>query len=294
MVSIQTCWKTCTESKTLQPSTTLKDKNRYNRHILPYWNEYDMETIKFKDILDYRRHLSIQNLSPQSIKHCLTLLRSTLRRSAQLEVFNAKIPHFEMPKIDNRRMRFLSEDEVQKLLFALRIESELWHDITLFALNTGMRAGEIFSLKRTNVNLVQNNIIIYKCKNACARIIPLNQITFELVEKYLQKQTAYLFCKPLSPEKMITEVSSTFRRIVTSTDLNINISNTRDKIVFHSLRHTFASWLVQHGVPLIVVSNLLGHKSLQMTMHYSHLAPENDIKAINFISDTLLSSYSIH
>lgn len=291
MFNIETCWDNFTSSKNLQPSTLSKDKSRYTCHILPYWKENDLETIKFKDIIAYQKHLFDKGLAPQTVRLCLSQFHSILRRSVQLELFSGKIPHFEMPKVDNRRMRFLTFNEAQQLLSALYTKSELWHDISFFALHTGMRAGEIFSLTKNSINFTQNNIIIYKCKNAYARIIPLNQTTINIAKKYAKKQTAYLFTSPSSPEKMLSNVSKIFSNTVKSTGLNENIPSPREKIVFHSLRHTFASWLVQTGTSLIVVSNLLGHKSLQMTLHYAHLAPDQDKAAVDTIHDILSYPY---
>jgi len=54
----------------------------------------------------------------------------------------------------------------------------------------------------------------------------------------------------------------------------VKISDARQKVVFHTLRHTFASWLVQEGEALYTVAKLMGHTSLEMTQRYSHLAPE--------------------
>ena len=55
--------------------------------------------------------------------------------------------------------------------------------------------------------------------------------------------------------------------------MNEGIDDTRQKVVFHSLRHTFASWLVQDGVDLFVVKELMGHERIDMTERYSHLSP---------------------
>jgi site-specific recombinase XerD len=56
---------------------------------------------------------------------------------------------------------------------------------------------------------------------------------------------------------------------------NAGLNDRRLKVVFHSLRHTFASWLVMDGTPLFTVSKLLGHSDITMTMRYSHLAPDH-------------------
>jgi integrase len=59
----------------------------------------------------------------------------------------------------------------------------------------------------------------------------------------------------------------------------VKISDLRQRIVFHSLRHTHASWLVQRGTPLYEVAKLLGHSTIRMTERYSHLAPDSLRKA---------------
>ena len=69
-------------------------------------------------------------------------------------------------------------------------------------------------------------------------------------------------------------LSYSFEQAVKEIGLNDGVSDRRRKVVFHTLRHTFASWLVQMGTPLYTVSRLLGHSDLKMTMRYAHLAPE--------------------
>jgi integrase len=71
--------------------------------------------------------------------------------------------------------------------------------------------------------------------------------------------------------KKIAAVSSTFARTVNVVGLNEGITDRRMKVVFHTLRHTYASWLVEKGVDLYTVKELLGHSSLTMTERYSHV-----------------------
>ena len=69
----------------------------------------------------------------------------------------------------------------------------------------------------------------------------------------------------------IKRVSFSFYRAVDELKLNEGISDPRQKVVYHTLRHTFASWLVESGESLYTVSRLLGHSSLEMAARYSHI-----------------------
>jgi site-specific recombinase XerD len=69
--------------------------------------------------------------------------------------------------------------------------------------------------------------------------------------------------------------------------LNDGIIDPRHKAVFHTLRHTFASWLVQSGFPIALVSQMLGHSSINVTMRYAHLAPSQEHQAVEFIGKKL-------
>ena len=77
----------------------------------------------------------------------------------------------------------------------------------------------------------------------------------------------------------IADVSHSFTRTVDAIGLNEGITDTRQKITFHSLRHTFASWLALQGETLLTIRDLLGQKTLTMTMRYTHLIPDHKRRA---------------
>ena len=78
----------------------------------------------------------------------------------------------------------------------------------------------------------------------------------------------------------IKEVSNAFNRVVELLKLNEGVSDNRQKVVFHTLRHTYASWLTQMGTDLYMVQKLMGHSSFAMTQRYAHLSPETLKKAV--------------
>lgn len=280
MISISEIWNLYLSTKTFKPESIKKDIQRYQRHIYPYWSDKDFLTLSVKDIILYRQYLSTVNLSPQSIKHCLSLLRRALNRAVQLEFLPIQVPHFEMPVTNNARIRFLTPKEASLLLSILRERSELWHDISLFALNTGLRASELFSLQPISYNQALKSIVLFETKNNLTRIVPLNEIAYSVLEKYLAMNMQFVFS-----DYKIKQVSKIFRDCVEISNLNKNIRDSRNRVVFHTLRHTFASWLVQQGISIPVVGNLLGHKDLKMTMRYSHLAPDQNRYAVTILND---------
>jgi integrase len=88
-------------------------------------------------------------------------------------------------------------------------------------------------------------------------------------------------------QRMYIQMPVTFARTVKELGLNEGVADPRDKIVFHSLRHTYASWLVEHGASLPIVRDLLGHKNLIMTSRYSHVSADAQRNAVAALNRTL-------
>ncbi|MBR1735039.1 MAG: site-specific integrase [Alphaproteobacteria bacterium] len=154
------------------------------------------------------------------------------------------------------------------------------HDIALIALYEGLRANEILSLRWDDINWQANYLAIMNTKNGIDRMQPLHpQIKEILLRRRTAESSGYVF-KSRNGEK-IAEVSSTFSRVVNALGFNKGITENKQKIVFHTLRHTYASWLVMNGVDLYTTQKLLGHKSNQMTQRYAHLAPGHLERAVN-------------
>jgi site-specific recombinase XerD len=84
-------------------------------------------------------------------------------------------------------------------------------------------------------------------------------------------------------------LSKSFARAVEALGFNTEIDDHRPKVVFHTLRHTYASWLVMSGVDLYTVQKLMGHSTMSMTERYSHLASDHLKKAVKM----LVANYSI-
>ena len=238
------------------------EMGRWQHHIAPFLGNIPLDGVKNVQIMQLRKVLEEKSLSPQSVYHCLSLVRRVLRRAVEWELYAGPVPVFRMPKFDNRRLRFLSEAEAAYLLQNLSSRSELWHDITKFALYTGLRAGEIYGLMPYHVDIAIRSVKIYDTKNTLSRVIPLNDIALNIVEKYYRHSVQSL---PLFNHngELPAAHYKVFRCAIKACGFNRGIKDRRERVCFHTLRHTFASWLVQKGYPLAMVGTLLGHKDIK-------------------------------
>lgn len=260
---------------------------RWENHISPVLGGYELDKIKNLQILQLKKTLEIKKLSPQSIYHCLSLVRRVLRRAEEWELYPGPVPRFRMPKFDNRRLRFLTPPEVSLLLKKLEERSVLWRDVAAFAVYTGLRAGEIYSLRPFAVDTENAQVKIYDSKNSLSRVVPLNPHALAIVLKYK------LTSRPDFPlfqnrGRLPEHTYHVFRKAVRACGFNTGVTDRRERVCFHSLRHTFASWLVQSGTPLALVSRLLGHKDIKMTMRYAHLAPDQAKAAVDMLAKVRL------
>ncbi len=159
---------------------------------------------------------------------------------------------------ENKRLRFLSEEEIKNLLNAA--DARL-HPLLACAIMTGMRKGEILGLRWENVDLERHMIFILKSKSGKAREIPIGKRLLEILSSLVPKANGAVF--------EIPEI--TMRRKFARALEDANIMGFR----FHDLRHTFASHFVMRTGDLPALQKLLGHASPQMTQRYAHLAQEH-------------------
>lgn len=169
-------------------------------------------------------------------------------------------------KIDNSRVRYLDDDELPRLLDAVKSHADL-NLLVLLALGTGARLGELNSLTWSQIDLKKRQILLTRTKNGDKRVLPVPEQCLPLLAGRVRHlNTTLVFPSHRYPQKPID-----LRRPWEEALAAANITDFH----FHDLRHSAASYLVQQGVSLVAVAALLGHRTLQMTKRYSHLAPEH-------------------
>jgi integrase len=263
------------------------DAIRFRLHLAPRFGAKKLSNITSLHLEDMKRSLA-ETLAPATVKQCLALVRQIFNKAALWNLYKGANPvrRVNMPKTDNRRVRFLSEGEATLLLDELRKVSRNVHDMAYVALFTGLRAGEIINLTWQDINFDAGTIMVKDPKNSESRIAYLNK---KLTELFLARRpegwTAGDWVFPGKKGEKAPALSKTFFRVVYKLGLNENRSDPRDKVVFHTLRHTFASWLAIRGTPLLTIMELMGHKNIAMTMRYAHLIPDVKREALTKLPD---------
>lgn len=186
--------------------------------------------------------------------------------------FESPTKHIEKQKESSGRVRYLANDERERLLAACR--ESAWPRLfllVLMAITTGARRGELLSLRWKDIDLDRGEARIGKdedteTKNGDARcLILLPQVLAELecfAPKDAQDSTALVFRSRLRPSQPYATAEA-FRDAMKASGIK--------KFRFHDLRHTAASYMAQHGASLLEIADTLGHRQLRMVQRYAHL-----------------------
>ena len=241
-----------------------------------YFSGKCLHEITTKDI-EYYRAERIKEVSKATVNRILNCLSSLFSRGIEwgkcTENPMSKVKLFKVP---NKRLRFLEREEIGKLLENC---CEHLKPIVTVALHTGMRKSEILGLKWHDIEIKRGIIYLLDTKNGEKREVPMNQIAQKTIINVLKNpESQFVFCN--KEGKPYGNVRKSFATALK----NAGITNFR----FHDLRHTFASQLVMSGVDLNTVRELLGHKSLEMTLRYSHLSPDHKKRAVDILGNRIV------
>lgn len=214
-----------------------------------------------------------KEVSPATTNRALATLKCVFNRAIAWGKFQGVNPvkGIKFLNENNTRLRYLEKEEIVKLLKHCRGHLS---PVVVIALNTGMRKGEILNLKWHDIDFRRGIIYLLRTKNNERREIPMNEaVRIALIKVRKHPDSPYVFCNKKG--QPFFDVRTSFSRAIKKA----GITNFR----FHDLRHTFASHLVMSGVDLNTVRELMGHKSLEMTLRYAHLSPDHKKRAVDIL-----------
>lgn len=273
-----------------KPAKSQQNENiSFEKHIGPIIGSMRIQDIKPADIELIKEAMRNKGLAAATINHALDCVRQVFSKAIDAEKYTGINPagsKVKRIKKDNRRIRYLTRDEVKSLFAELaKSDSENLYDMSLLALSCGLRANEVFSIQGADLNFTHRKIAIRDPKGTFNRFANMTNTIFEMLlrrGKNLQPNE-YLF-KSRTGEK-IKEVSNQYQRIVDKLGFNDGVDDPRHRVVFHTLRHTFGSWLAIAGVDVYTIKELMGHSDIKMTMRYMHLSPQKFTSAVAILDN---------
>lgn len=230
-----------------------------------------------------------EGLSNSTINRRLDVLRAIYSRAASLwgvDTGTLSVGKHRLPMPENRT-RWITPKEADALIMAAA--PHLKAPIRC-ALLTGLRLDNIVNMQWEQVDM-DARVIRMKVKSSLpgrkSHEIPISDALFYLLVEQQPQKTGHVFLRRFKPNRRTGEVRppepvkkfrTSFRTACTKAKI--------DDFRFHDLRHTAASWMVQNGVPLDVVKDILGHSDISMTMKYAHRDAKAKFDAVNMLGQS--------
>ncbi len=268
------------------------EHNRYDNHLKSRLDAIPLDCITLQMLWDLKAGLR-RGMSPQSVRHCFGLLRRAVNHAIEVEKWHGANPFaikrqgpFKLPRADNEATRYLTRKEAKALLAALRPRSQQLHDMALLSLKTGLRATEIFGIHGQDLDM-HGLVIHIRAKGGERQTVPAPDDIMQILAGYRRLPHERVF-QDDQGGPITWGVSCTFDRVVAELGLNDGVTDKRRRVRFHTLRHTFASWLAQSGeVTLHELMEMMRHKRIEMTLRYAHLIPGGGRRKLSIIDDAL-------
>lgn len=290
-------------------ANTAKGSEIALKHVTAFFgDDRAIESITYEDATDYKAYLRAQGLQDNTVVLYMikfgALFTFLQKRETRRALQQRRTPAVLMSPIDREehvpertktRVRFLSEQEVERVITATPDSFKAGVALGVFA---GLRIGEVDMLRPIDVDVERGMLYVqaregWQPKYGRNREIPISTALEPYLTAHLAslpEDAAYLFAgradgTPVGRSKLFDR----FRRIVVDAGLSKDRSDPH-AVSFHTLRHTFASWLVMAGADLFTVARLMGHTTIkQLEETYAHLSPQHRLATVEMLSTRWLA-----
>ncbi|MDY0051790.1 MAG: tyrosine-type recombinase/integrase [Aliarcobacter sp.] len=271
-----------------------KSKNneeyRYNTHLKPIFGKMYLDTIATQDIEKLQRE-KLKTHAPKTVNHILTLFSTIFNYSINNDIYKGNNPlnKIKRLKINNRRERFLTLNEIQLLLDNVR-DNELLYLFCLIAFSTGARATTILNIKKKHINIQERNITLTDFKNSTTYTgFITKEIVIILNEKLKTLSINEYIFQINNSQAKLREMQKRLKPILDELfNEGLEKDDAKNRVVIHTFRHSFASNLAIKGTPIYTIQKLLNHKDINMTLRYAKLSPDSGKDMVDNIMKNLI------
>lgn len=264
----------------------LIDRKYSNDTIHSYQNDLEkfcvffknkkLENINKQDIRDYLKFLEKENLNSKSIAHNISVLRSFYKfLIISKKTENDPMVFIELPKIPKTLPNVLSIDEVDRLLSIDVKDKYSARNKAMLELmySSGLRISELINLKVVDISLDEALVKIFG-KGSKERLVPIGDCALNAIESYIFIYRPQLIKKQSSDYLFLSSRGSKMSRQAFFKIIKqiANENNIKTEISPHTLRHSFATHMLNYGADLRSIQELLGHSDISTTQIYTHIS----------------------
>ncbi len=268
-------------SKTLR-NNTLQSYNTAVTVLIRHAGDRPVNEYQLADLEAFKQHQLERKVSDTSINIWIRALVAVFSYAVKRQYLSKNPFSLSLTiKIAKKPPLFITQEEFGKLLGI--VKNETLRDFYTVAGNTGMRLSELLNLQWSHVSLEKKQIGVvnteeFTTKSGRSRIVPMNQLVYDILSRRFTNRNGslYVFHKSNGYKYEKNFISHRFKKYVVEAGLN-------NKYHFHTLRHSFASWLALNEVPIFSIQQLLGHSSVNTTLQYAHLSSSVLHSAVNKI-----------
>lgn len=254
-------------SKTID--SYIRDLNSFNDFLI----KDKIRNVDYKVIRDYLLFMYNKKYGARTISRNLSSLRSFYKYQINKGLIdNNPCALISNPKLEKKLPNFLSYNEVEDIIESASKDSKngLRNELILELLySTGMRVSEVVNIKIKDINFSDNQILVLG-KGSKERIVLFGDKLKVLLKEYLDIRVSdsdYLIVNKYGKKMTTRSIEEIVKKVV-------KLEGIKNKVTPHTIRHTFATHMLNHGADLKVVQELLGHENLKTTEIYTHVSNE--------------------